>query len=135
MSDVATMQMTFQGLAEPRSAGEKVKQLIERAARRAGFSYTRAFDIWYGKARRIEPEEAEAINKAALKNNREIAANELFEIRLRLERLEAIVASNDPDFVRPTLAAIGERLRQMGGALGAVARSGDRQAIVGRKPR
>ena len=44
-------------LAEPWSRGDRVKVAIDRAARRAGLAYWRAFDIWYGKARRIEPHE------------------------------------------------------------------------------
>lgn len=127
MSDVATMAMALQGLAEPRLHGEKVKQLIERAARRAGLTYTRAFDIWYAKARRIEPAEAEAINAALIERDREAARNELHELRIRMERIEAMLASGDPDFARPTLAAIGQRLRQMGGAGCGLARSGNQE--------
>src|SRR5947209_14578977 len=37
---------------------------IDRAARAAGLSYWRAFDIWYGKARRIDAHEAAQINEA-----------------------------------------------------------------------
>jgi hypothetical protein len=51
-------------LAEPLQFGDRTKYAIDRAARRAGLSYWRAFDIWYGKARRIETHEAESIETA-----------------------------------------------------------------------
>ena len=44
-------------LSEPWSRGDRVKAAIQRAARRADLAYWRAFNIWYGKARRIEPHE------------------------------------------------------------------------------
>lgn len=54
-------------LAEPATRDEKVRSIIDRAARRAGLSYWRAYNIWFGKARRIEPEEREAIKAAWLR--------------------------------------------------------------------
>lgn len=51
-------------LAEPLQFGDRTKYAIDRAAKRAGLSYWRAFDIWYGKARRIEEHEAQNIETA-----------------------------------------------------------------------
>lgn len=51
-------------LAEPLHFGDRTKYAIDRAAKRAGLSYWRAFDIWYGKARRIEVHEVQGINAA-----------------------------------------------------------------------
>jgi hypothetical protein len=42
-------------LSEPRSRDEKITTIIERTAYLAGLSYSRCFEIWYGRARRIEP--------------------------------------------------------------------------------
>jgi hypothetical protein len=74
--------------------------MIDRAARRAGLSYWRAFDIWYGKARRIEQAERASIAEALEHKRKEATRNELHELRLRLARLEAILAGKDPDFHR-----------------------------------
>ena len=92
MSDVATH---LRELAEPWSPGDKVKRAIERAAHCCGLSYWRTFDIWYGKARRIEPAEKQAITDALRKKRREAARNELHELRIRLARLESLMARND----------------------------------------
>lgn len=51
-------------LAWPLDASARVKQRIEVAARRAGLSYWRAFDLWYRKARQILAQEIEAIRAA-----------------------------------------------------------------------
>lgn len=98
-------------LAEPRPAGEPVKTAIDRAARRVGFIYSRTFEMWYGRARRIEQFEIDAITDA-LKHKRERdAANELHDLKLRLARLEARLAAGDSDFHRPTIDALGLGLR------------------------
>lgn len=91
-----------------------VKGAIERAARRIGLSYWRTFDIWYGKARRIEPAERAAIATALDRKRQEAARNELHELRVRLARLEALLAQTDESFHRPEIDAA----RAMGGTLG-----------------
>jgi hypothetical protein len=83
-------------LAGPGEAGDRVKVAIARAARRAGLSYWRAFDIWYGKARRIEAIERGQIAEALERRRREAASHELHEIKMRIARLEALLARTDP---------------------------------------
>lgn len=107
MTDVADELME---LAEPWERGDRVKAAIERAARRCGLSYWRAFDIWYGKARRIEPEERAAISDALEKKRNEATRNELHDLRLRLARLEARLVQSDPDFSRSGTPAAGAGL-------------------------
>jgi hypothetical protein len=97
MTDAAA---ALRELSEPWSRGDRVKAAIERAARRAGLSYWRAFDIWYGKARRIDQREHARIAEALEHKRKEATRNELHELRLRLVRLEAILARTDPDFRR-----------------------------------
>jgi predicted phage-related endonuclease len=87
-------------LSEPWEMGDRIKAAIDRAARRAGLSYWRTFDLWYGKARRVEPHEREAIAAALAQKRKEAARNELHELRTRLARLEALLARDDPDFHR-----------------------------------
>jgi hypothetical protein len=87
-------------LSEPWERGDKIKAAIARAARAAGLSYWRAFDIWYGKARRIEPAEADRIQAALQRKSEQRARNEFHELRTRLLRLEALLVQTD--FHRPT---------------------------------
>lgn len=98
-------------LAEPWCRGERVKALLGRAAKLSGLSYWRAYDIWYGKARRIEPEEARAIEDA-LQHKREMAArNELSELRIRLEKLDSLLRQTDQGFYRPHIDLAGAPAR------------------------
>lgn len=110
-------------LSEPWPSGSKVKEAINRAARAAGFEYWRTFDLWYGKARRVEQHEREQVAAALDKKRREAARNELYELRTRLTRLESLLASSDPDFHRENLNQVRGQLRAMGGARGSVDRS------------
>jgi hypothetical protein len=101
---------TLKALAEPLSSGERIKTAIDRAARLAGLSYTRAWDIWYGKARRIEDAEAEAIAYALKQKNIEDACNELAQIRLRIARLESILVLSNEEFARQNSSAFQQRV-------------------------
>lgn len=58
-------------LALPIEPGDRIKAQIARAARRAGFTYWRAFDLWYGKARCVQAAEIEAIREARRSRARE----------------------------------------------------------------
>ena len=120
MSDIAA---SLRELGEPL---HPVKAAIDRAARAAGLSTTRTFDLWYRKARRVETYEQDAVAAALDRKRKEAARNELHELRTRLLRLESLLAQSDPDFHRPSLAANREHLRQMGGNNGAADRAGDR---------
>lgn len=51
--------------AEPCKAGELVKEAIFRAARRLGMTPSRARDIWYGNARRIDANEMDRLRRGA----------------------------------------------------------------------
>jgi hypothetical protein len=108
----------IQALAEPRIGGESTKQALERVARHLRFSYWRAFDIWYGKARRIEDHEYTALTEATHKKNSKDIRNELQDLRLRIARLESTLNSGDSEFHRPTLDALGDQVRGLGGSIG-----------------
>lgn len=82
------------------------KQAIAEAARRTGLSQSRTFDLWYGKARRVEQYELDAIADAHNKKRREAERNELHDLQIRIARMEARLAATDPDFHRPTLDAL-----------------------------
>ena len=93
-------------LSEPWRVGDRTKSAIDRAARECGLSYTRARDIWYGNARRIEAVEHEAIAGALARKKTKVARGELHELKTRIARLESLLASTDPDFHCETLAAL-----------------------------
>ena len=74
-------------LSEPVRAGESVKALIAKAARKVGLSYSRAFSLWYGRGV-VRAEELERV-RALLRTNRQENLNaEIAELRERLARLE-----------------------------------------------
>lgn len=102
-------------LSEPWVRGDKIKAAIDRASRRVGLPYWRAFDIWYGKARRIEQYELDAIDEALDKKRREAARNELHELRTAVLRLEARLSQIDPDFNRPSIDAARDMVREISG--------------------
>jgi hypothetical protein len=99
-------------LSEPSSREEKITTIIERTACLAGLSYSRCFEIWYGRARRIEPAEIARISEALKQKQALEARNELSELRLRLERLESILVLSDPDFHREDISAVRDCLRR-----------------------
>jgi hypothetical protein len=100
MSDIAA---DLRALADD---GLKIHDAIASAARRAGLSRWRAFDIWYGKARRIEADERARVAEALDRKRKEAARNELRDLRIRLEILEARLRQGDEDFHRHDVAAL-----------------------------
>lgn len=116
MTDTTVM---LRELSEPWPSGGRVKAAIDRAARRAGLSYWRAFDIWYGKARRIEDFERVQIAEAVETKRKEAARNELHELKTRLARLESLLVQTDPDFHGESVAALRDHRGQMDGSRGA----------------
>jgi hypothetical protein len=65
MSSVAEATLLIRKAAEPRLIGDSVKAAIGRVARKLGFSFSRAKDIWYGDARRIDAHEMDALRNLA----------------------------------------------------------------------
>jgi hypothetical protein len=109
-------------LAAPITRSEKMSVAIERAARLSGLEPWRAFNIWYGKAKRVETAERQAVKAALAKKQREAARNEFHELKIRLAILESRLNQIDPDFHSPTLDAAREQMRGLGG----VDRAGNR---------
>jgi hypothetical protein len=101
-------------LAEPWPSGSSVKSAIDRASKRAGLTYWRAFDIWYGKARRIEQFERDAIADAVEAKRREATRNEFHDLKVRLARLESRLVQTDEDFHRNDVAGLGMALSAAG---------------------
>jgi predicted phage-related endonuclease len=104
----------LRALSEPWERGDKIKAAIARSARAAGLTYWRAFDIWYGKARRIDPAEADRIQAALQRKSEEHARNEFHELRTRLLRLESLLVQTDAQFRRPTIDQTRDAMRNIG---------------------
>jgi hypothetical protein len=103
-------------LSLPWAAGERVKSVLDRTSRLARLTYWRTYDIWYGKARRIEPHEIEQIAEALRIKNEKAARNELHELKLRLATLESRLLSGDTDFHSPYLDGVRAQTAHMGGS-------------------
>ena len=99
----------------PQVEGDRVKARISRAARSAGLSYWRAFDLWYGKARRIDAHEADAIRTARAKRA-ESRSNDLqavaYEMEALAERL-ALLASRGAGQEADRARAVAEQVRRL----------------------
>ena len=91
----ATMEMSaaLRRLAEPVRAGESVKVLIGKAARRAGLSYSRAFECWYGRAK-VRADEMDRVRALLQAKEQEAINAEIVERRQRLARLEEQLAAD-----------------------------------------
>lgn len=108
---MTTYSDALRELSEPRPSGDLVKRAIERASRLTGLTYTRAFDVWYGKARRIDAHEAAQITEALNKKREEEARNEIHDLRTRLLKMESRIAAEAANRPGPRLNHDRSRLR------------------------
>lgn len=111
---VAEASQLLQELAAPQDRGETMKEILTRTARAAKLAYWRTYDLWYEKARRVEPAEIDQIRDALRIKNERAAKNELNDLKLRLARLEASLASGDADFHSPTIDFARDAMRKAG---------------------
>lgn len=110
---VSTWTNELKELAEPRQSGEYVKRAIERAAAAAGLHYWRAFDIWYGKARRIDAHEAAQISEALRLKREKAVANEYHDLKTRLAKLESmLLVQANPNVHRDASSSAGFGVRR-----------------------
>jgi hypothetical protein len=65
MTSVSEASVLIRKVAEPRPIGDSVKAAIRRAAQALGFNFSRAKDIWYEDARRIDTAEMDALRTQA----------------------------------------------------------------------
>lgn len=77
-----------------------MKERVARAAKAADLSASRAFDIWYGKARRIEPHEETAILSALVEKRLADEKNELHALKISLARLETQLSQTQAALAR-----------------------------------
>lgn len=98
-----------------RMPGEGVKSTVARAARATGFSYTRARDIWYGDARRIDASEMDALRRLERERAEKLRAihREKLSAIEQLAALRARLQTRDADFHKPDIDAIDFALERM----------------------
>lgn len=94
-------------VAEPRRVGDSVKAAISRVSTRLGFRFGRTRDLWYGRARRIDASEMDALRREA--------ANQAD----RYERVARAMEQTDPDFYGQDIAALVHASRTLRGLPGA----------------
>jgi hypothetical protein len=107
MSSAAEASSLIRMAAEPRQTGDSVKAAIRRAAHRLGLTFTRAKNIWYGEARRIDAHEMDALRALANK----------------YARIATALRHTDEDFYGPQADA----LEYWANRLGIVDRTGNRE--------
>jgi hypothetical protein len=99
MSDATAM---LKELSQPWRPGEFVKEVIVRIAPLAGLTHTRAADIWYAKARRVEDHEIANIADALAKKNERSIWNRITNIEVELAQLKSIVRQSNSDYGQST---------------------------------
>ena len=117
-NSVPTLQL--HQLSEPWPKGDRVKSAINRVSKLVGLPYWRAYEIWYGRARRIEPHELQLIAAAIQKKNEEDARNELQSLKKRISILEARLNSGAEKFHGADANQIGAQTCGAGGVGSAV---------------
>jgi K+/H+ antiporter YhaU regulatory subunit KhtT len=96
----------FRELAAPIQRGEKIQQIVERAAKAADLPYWRAFDFWYGKTKTLTDEEIQRVATALTTKRKRENRNEFHELKMRLAVLESRLVQADEEFHRETVAAL-----------------------------
>jgi hypothetical protein len=109
---LAQAAASLRELSEPHSRDEKIDTIIARCARLAGLKYSRCYEIYYGRARRIDAEEIARISEALEEKNLRDARHELSELRLRITKLEALFLKADAELRRPTLDQVCAQIRR-----------------------
>ncbi len=113
-NSLGSVSKLLRELSEPWPSGERVKSALDRAAKLAGLSYWRAFDLWYCKARKVEEYEIDAIKEALRIKNERAARNELHQAKLLLATLEARLGAGDADFYRADIDGLRAQTSGMG---------------------
>ncbi|NOJ43310.1 hypothetical protein [Bradyrhizobium australiense] len=103
-SAIAEAQALVRQCAEPCPAGTNIKGAIRKASKHIGMPYSRARNIWYGEARRIEAAEMDQLRRGA-----EIAG--IAQAVAGVEILRGMLASRFPDADR-ILAELAATLRE-----------------------
>lgn len=90
VSQMADVAILLRQLAEPRPVDDSIKQAINRAARRAGLTYSRAKSLWYreAKAWAHEIEMIKSKLSASAGKKEQALHGEIKELRARISAIE-----------------------------------------------
>lgn len=111
---VSQAQADLRKIAGELLPGEKIGVVIGRVASLVGLKYSRAFELWYGRSRRLESYEREQIREALARKELERLENDLHNWRISLAKMDAKVASLRADLNRPRLDLLGHEVRGRG---------------------
>lgn len=103
-------------LIAPPMEGANIKARIARAARLTGLSYWRTWDLWYGKARRIDAHEADVIRTARRRRAESSRVDELTSIATDFEALAeriAVLAARSSREEADRARLLAERVRRL----------------------
>ena len=101
MSCVMEASQLIKRASGPAEVGGGIKAAIGRAARRLGWEFSRARNIWYGRARRIEAMEMDQLRELS----RQQAA--------RYERIANAMGEVDSDFYGQEINALVDMARAL----------------------
>ena len=110
MSEVAWASGLLQSRVAPVGSAQNVETRIRNSARRLGWKFSRARDVWYGDQRvSIKPLELRKIEEIT---GVRYGQEEVRDIDALIAQADALLMGTDPDFVGAFVAA----LRSMVGA-------------------
>lgn len=99
-------------IAAPIDRDEKIGDVIARTARVARLSYSRCFELWYGRARKMDSEEAAQLEGILAAKRKTDTRNDIQKLRVQLAQIEARLSRTDEEFYRPTIDLVGQTLRR-----------------------
>ena len=104
MSEIAWASGLLQSRVAPIGSAQNVETRIRNAARRLGWKFSRARDVWYGDQRvSIKPLELRKIEEVTgVRYGRE----EVRDIDALVAQADALLMGTDPDFVGAFVAAL-----------------------------
>jgi hypothetical protein len=105
-------------IASPYDIGERVKRAIEKASRRTGLSYVRAWGIWYGKARCVTSAERQLISTALQRKREADARRELQQHREFFTDQRGLLDAADADMDCADVVGDVPDIRSLVAALG-----------------
>lgn len=95
--------------------GATVGERILYVARKLGWRHSRAREIWYEQARRIDAKEMDQLREARKTRKLQEATNEYRELRARIARIEAALLASDENFHRPQIDALQQSIGRFSG--------------------
>lgn len=109
LSDVAQASALIREVAPVE--GATIGERIQRAARKLGWRHSRAREIWYEQARRIDAREMDQLRRTTEARKLQEATHEYRDLRARISRIEAALLVADADFHGPQIDGLRQSMR------------------------